>query len=206
MSGAASPTTRPWRTGASPGGTTTAVVVIASARGHATAIRLSRSPLSGAVASQMHQQLALASPKARPRRQRDSPRRCLWTHALLRWRLRSSSRKSSCPVLVPLPRRRQASAAGAPDCRHSSAEAEAAASAAAVAAAAHRRASRRRRMASRWEPPSGGTWRKVSVRPRPPTNSSTQSPRATPAPLPARRSTLLRSLWRRVHRTGRGRR
>ena len=110
--------------------------MIASVRGHATAIGLPRSPLSGAVASQMHQQVALASPTARPRRQRDSPRLYLWTHALLRWRLRSSSRKSSCPVLVPqLAPRRQASAAGAPDYRHSSAEAEAAASAAAVAAA-----------------------------------------------------------------------
>ena len=138
-------TARPCRTD----GTTTAAVVIASARDHATAIGLSRSPLSDAVASQMYQRLALASPTARPRRQRDSPRLCLSMHALLRWRLRSSSRKSSCPVLVPqLARRQQASAAGAPDWHHSSAEAEAAALAAVAAAAARRRASRCRRRAS----------------------------------------------------------
>ena len=110
--------------------------MIVSARGHATAITgLVRSPRSGAVASQMHPPLALASPTVRPRSS-------LLTRAQLRWRLRSSSRKSSCPV--PVARHQQASAAGAPDCRHSTAEAEAEAS----AAAAHRRASRRHRRES----------------------------------------------------------
>lgn len=139
LAAAAWHTTRPCRTGATSDGTTTAgvAVVIVSARGHATAITgLVRSPLSDAVASQMHPPLALASPTVRPRSS-------LLTRAQLRWRLRSSSRKSSCLVPV-LARRQQASAAGAPDCRHSSAEAEAEAS----AAAAHRRASRRRRRES----------------------------------------------------------
>ena len=138
LAAAAWHTTRPCRSGATSDGTTTAgvAVVIVSARGHATAITgLVRSPRSGAVASQMHPPLALASPTVRPRSS-------LLTRAQLRWRLRSSSRKSSCPV--PVARHQQASAAGAPDCRHSTAEAEAEAS----AAAAHRRASRRHRRES----------------------------------------------------------